>query len=130
MSVFWITLLSRSRYRALMQKLAAIEQTQEKMMTILDDLKVNAERMQAAVERNTSVDESVQTLVMGMADQLRVIQQKLDDLISAGGSGGISVDDLQPISDALGASADKLEADNEKLAAAVVANTPVQPSNG
>lgn len=73
-----------------------IVKNQEKIMGKMEDL-------EAAVERNTSVDDSVVTLLNGIAQQLRDAQgdpAKIDAVIA------------------------KLDANTQKMSDAVIANTP------
>lgn len=92
-------------------------------MSAKDDLKTASDRVLAAVAKNTTVDESVRTLLAGFAEQLRAIKQQLDDAIAAGDEAGIDA-----AADLLDAAANQLEADNAKTAEAVAANTPATPS--
>lgn len=62
--------------------------------------------LQAEVERNTTVDGSVQTLLTGLSAQIAALKN-------------------DPVK--LQALADQLKASNDATAAAVVANTPVAP---
>jgi len=72
------------------------------------------DKLTAAVTRNTSVDQSIVTLVEGLAQQIR-------DLIAAN-------TELPALKAALGTLADQLEASSDAEAAAVTANTPQPPT--
>jgi len=103
--------------------LAAVRNLEKLIMSAKDDLKAASDRVLAAVAKNTTVDESVRTLLAGFADQLRAIKKQLDDAIASGDEAGI-----EAAANLLDTAATQLEADNTKTAEAVAANTPAEAS--
>jgi len=82
----------------LSNQMARIERKQEALMATMNDLR-------AAVARNTSVDESVLTLLAGISQQLKDAQASGDPAA------------LQEV-------INQLDANTDRMAAAVTANTP------
>lgn len=124
---FRLVLIPRSLARLLHEEhqelLAAVRNLETLIMSAKDDLKAASDRVLAAVAKNTTVDESVRTLLAGFADQLRAIKKQLDDAIAAGDEAGIAA-----AAALLDTAAVQLEADNTKTAEAVAANTPAENS--
>lgn len=73
-------------------------------------MSLELDALTAAVERNTTVDQSVIALVNGLAQQLR-------DMAS-------SATELADLKAAIVARADELQASNQQVADVVTANTP------
>ncbi len=86
------------RLRRIENGLGLIHERQEIMMGIMDDLK-------AAVTRNTDVDDSVVLLLQGISQQLKDAQ---------------AANNPQAITDVIA----QLDANTQKMADAVTANTP------
>jgi len=93
------------------------------IMSAVDNLKAANARMLAAVEKNTSVDQSILGVVNSQVETMRMLQQQLQDAINSNNDAAI-----QEVADALGSQASQLEQDNQKIVDAVTANTPPTPS--
>jgi ATP/maltotriose-dependent transcriptional regulator MalT len=87
----------------------ALERLEERLTRMEKRLMTAIDNLRAQVERNNSVTESAITLLQG-------IKTQLDNAIASGDPAAI-----QALSDTLGTETDK-------LAAAVVANTPAAPT--
>lgn len=93
--------------------LAELLANQQAIKDRLEAMSEQLDRLTAAVERNTTVDQSIMTLMGGMAQQIR-------DLVA-------NATELEETKAAMLAMADELDASSDAEAAAVVANTTAAP---
>lgn len=86
---------------------------QSRLIERVGEMSAELDRLTASVERNTTVDGSIMTLVSGMSQQIR-------DLVA-------NATELEQTKAAMTALADSLDASSDAEAAAVVANTAAAP---
>lgn len=107
----------------ILTRVGAMQAQERNEMTLVQDIQAKTAALQASVEAETAIDQSVVTLLNGQTVILADLRKQLADAIAANDSVA-----LQAVVDALS----QLEATNTAqsagLAAAVVANTPVAPA--
>lgn len=91
-------------------------------MATLVELKAKADALQASVNGETDLTQSVKTLLEGLNARISALQQQLQDAIANGASPA----ELQAVVDEMSAVIAANEANKAALAAAVIANTPAQ----
>jgi hypothetical protein len=101
------------RHKTLLWKLDRITFLLGEILEKEDKIMVDMEKLAAAVARNDEVDASVVTLVNKLAEEIRSLSQ--------------SATDVAALQAELNTMADRLTASSDTVAAAVVANTPVDP---
>jgi hypothetical protein len=104
--------------RKLDQLLADVQVLNRRMRYMAIDLS----KITASVARENTVGDSVLTLVQGLVDQMTALSKQLADAIANSDPGAIAA--VQAALDDLAAKAD---AESDKMAAAVSANTPAVP---
>lgn len=89
-------------------------------MATLNDVKAKQAELLTSVQSETTLVQSVKTLLEGQNAMIASLKQQLQDAINAGGNPA----ELQAIVDALGAIITTNEANKQATADAVIANTP------
>lgn len=90
----------------------------EKVMPLIDDLQAKADALLVSVQKNSDVDDSILEVVTGQAQTIRDLKTALD----AAGTDPAKLAALGATMDQLAA---KVDADSQKVADAVTANTKV-----
>lgn len=108
----------------ILTRLGAIQAQERNEMTLVQDIAAKTAALQASVEAETAIDQSVVTLLNGQTVILADLRKQLADAIAANADPAA----LQAIVDALSALEATNTAQAAALAAAVVANTPVAPA--
>lgn len=110
--------------RGIRSRIGVVEQQGRDIMLSLQDFKVALEQrdaaMKVAVERATTVEQSVKVLVEGQAAQLTALRKEVADLQNA----GVDVSVLQPTLDKFDASIAAVNKNADDASALVIANTP------
>src|SRR6185312_544810 len=101
-----------------------IQALRRETMATLKQMQDAVNELKTDVANETSVDQSVLTLLQGQAAELAAIKQQLADAVASGDPAAIqaSIDDLTNLHTTMTANA-------ASLAAAVTANTPADPSS-
>lgn len=94
-----------------------------RMAKTLDDVKAQTAALIDSVKKNTDLTDSIKTLVNGLRSQIDDLKQQVADLQAAGGA---SPDDLQALSDQLGAAITSIDADS--AAESAIAGTEADPN--
>lgn len=126
MSLFGFLLVPESLLTSIHDRLGRIEtqlrQHASRTTTALaslnhevDTMQLDYSKLAAAIEQNTSVDQSAVLAIQGLADMAAGLKQQIAELIAQG--------DTAAIQAAIDAYADQLAASTGTLAAAVTANT-------
>lgn len=102
--------------QAINRKLDRILKHDAKEDKKMADIQAALAKLNATVERDTSVTSSAVTAIGGMNQVIQDLRQQIADLIAQGG-------DLNAIEAAVNAAADASEANTAALAAAIPANT-------
>jgi predicted nucleic acid-binding Zn-ribbon protein len=90
------------------------------LMALVQDIQAQITALQASVGKETTVVESVKTLVQGLAATIAALKQQLADAIANGADPAA----LQAVLDSLTAAETTIEANTQALADAVTAGTP------
>lgn len=102
--------------RMQVELLRRIEQKLDRLIAQGDTMAIDFQQLTAAVERNTSVDQSAIQALQGLNQSVQDLKQQIADLIANGA-------DPAAIQAAIDAYAAQLNASTDALAAAVPANT-------
>ena len=90
------------------------------LMPTIQDIKDKVAAIQASVDAEKTVDDSVVTLLQGLSAMVASLKQQLADAIAAGADPAA----LQAVLDGLSAAQTSVDSNTAALASAVTANTP------
>lgn len=100
-------------------KLNLVIENQENTMALIDDLQGKMDAANASIQKNTDLDDSIIAMLTAETQQIKDLKAALDAAIAAGDPAK-----LQAVSDAMDALIAKSDAEAQKKADAVTANTP------
>ena len=105
------------RLRRIEQLLSDNTETLETMMTLLDDLSGKMDAANASIQKNSDLDDSILAALAAESQQIKDLKAALD-------AAGTDPARLQALSDAMTALITKSDAEAQKKADAITANTP------
>lgn len=104
----------------ILTRLRFVEAQGEHLMAKVSDVQDKLTQVMASVAAETDIDTSIVTLVTGMSATVASLRQELADAIAAGADPAA----LQTVVDGLGVMQTSIDANKQKIADAVAANTP------
>ncbi len=105
------------RLEDLATKLNLVIGNQENTMALIDDLQGKMDAANASIQKNTDLDDSIIAMLTAETQQIKDLKAALD-------AAGTDPAKLQAVSDAMDALIAKSDAEAQKKADAVTANTP------
>jgi chromosome segregation ATPase len=105
------------RLKSIERKLDLIHNRQETAMGLIDDLQAKMDAANASIQKNTDLDDSIIAMLTAETQQIKDLKAALD-------AAGTDPAKLQALGEAMDALIAKSDAEAQKKADAVTANTP------
>lgn len=107
------------RLDSILAHIIALQAQGSTVMATLADIQAKLASLTASVANETSIDQSIITLVQGLAAQIAALKDQLAAAIAANDPAA-----LQAVVDGLGSVQTTIDSNAQKIADAVTANTP------